>query len=78
MDLKSGKTERISSGDGKTTCTYFHPSSDRVMYSIDSLRSKVVWKTKQEIRTTQQKVQQKYSWSYDMKISIFSKNHWGK
>ncbi len=74
MDLKSGKTERISSGDGKTTCAYFHPSSDRVMYSSTHLDPKWSEKAKQEYEQRKQKVQQKYSWSYDENFDIFEKN----
>ncbi|MCU1348205.1 MAG: putative aminopeptidase, partial [Acidobacteria bacterium] len=34
VDLKSGETKRVSSGEGKTTCGFFfYPSGDRVLYS---------------------------------------------
>jgi Tol biopolymer transport system component len=33
MDLESGATEMVSNGKGKTTCSYFFPDGDRVLYS---------------------------------------------
>jgi Tol biopolymer transport system component len=74
MELKTGKTERISSGEGKTTCAYFHPTGDRVMYSSTHLDPKWSEKAKQEYEQRKQKVQQKYSWSYDESFDIFEKN----
>ncbi len=34
---KPGKLERVSSGKGRTTCAYFFPSGDRVLYSSTHL-----------------------------------------
>ena len=34
MDLGSGETKRVSSGEGKTTCGFFYyPSGDRILYA---------------------------------------------
>jgi Tol biopolymer transport system component len=34
MDLGSGETKRVSSGEGKTTCgSFFYPGGDRVLYA---------------------------------------------
>jgi TolB protein len=33
MDVESGAVEMVSNGKGKTTCSYFFPSGDRVVYS---------------------------------------------
>jgi Tol biopolymer transport system component len=33
MDLASGDTVRVSTGQGRTTCSYYYPSGDRILYS---------------------------------------------
>ena len=33
LDIASGEQEMVSTGDGRTTCAYFYPSGDRILYS---------------------------------------------
>ncbi len=33
LDLASGDRKMVSSGDGRTTCSYFYPRGDRILYS---------------------------------------------
>src|SRR5579859_7782817 len=33
LDLESGETHRVSPGVGKTTCAFFRPSNDEVLFS---------------------------------------------
>ena len=33
LDLATGDTTRISDGTGRTTCAYFYPAGDRVLYA---------------------------------------------
>lgn len=33
MDLASGESTLVSSGEGRTTCSYFYPSGDQILYS---------------------------------------------
>src|SRR3954462_1372558 len=33
LDLESGETTRVSPGKGKTTCGFFQPGTDRVLFS---------------------------------------------
>jgi Tol biopolymer transport system component len=33
LDLASGVSERVSTGEGRTTCSYFYPSGDQILYS---------------------------------------------
>src|SRR6266542_3624480 len=37
LDLESGETRRISPGVGKTTCAFFRPGSDEVLFSSTHL-----------------------------------------
>jgi len=33
LDPYTGETEMVSTGDGRTTCSYFYPGGDRILYS---------------------------------------------
>src|SRR5688572_7550187 len=33
LDLESGDTRRVSPGQGKTTCAFFRPGADEVMFA---------------------------------------------
>ncbi len=33
MDLATGESTRVSNGEGRTTCSYFYPSGNRILYS---------------------------------------------
>src|ERR1051326_7981259 len=37
MDLKTGATRRVSPGVGKTTCGYFHPTKDKIIFASSHL-----------------------------------------
>ena len=37
MDLKTGATRRVSPGAGKTTCGYFHPKLDKIIFASSHL-----------------------------------------
>ena len=38
LDLESGEVKRISPGVGKTTCAFFRPGSDEILFAIDARR----------------------------------------
>jgi hypothetical protein len=33
LDLATGETHLVSTGTGRTTCSYYYPSGDRILYS---------------------------------------------
>jgi Tol biopolymer transport system component len=37
IDLASGRTVRVSDGTGRTTCSYYYPGGDRVLYATTTL-----------------------------------------
>jgi Tol biopolymer transport system component len=39
LDLASGDQELVSTGQGRTTCSYFYPDDDRILYSSTHLAS---------------------------------------
>ncbi len=71
MDLVTGKTERVSPGKGKTTCSWIHPQGDRVMFSSTHLDKDFETKVKEEYETRKSPQKNKYSWSYDPQFDIY-------
>ena len=74
LDLKSGRTELLSTGKGKTTCAWFHPSMTKALYSSTHLDPDLKNKAQQEYDTRKSGQKAKYSWSYDDTYDIFEVN----
>ncbi|HRO68345.1 MAG TPA: biopolymer transporter Tol, partial [Pseudobdellovibrionaceae bacterium] len=78
LDLKTGKTNRVSTGQGKTTCGWIHPSGKKVMWSSTHLDKGIPEKVKQEYEGRKNPVKSRYSWSYDEHFDIFESDLQGK
>ena len=78
LNLLTGDTHRVSTGIGKTTCAFFRPGTDEVLYA--STHHDVFAKAKQEeelqFRASGQ--ERRYSWDYDEAMDIFSANRDGR
>lgn len=77
LDLLTGETHRISPGIGKTTCAFFRPRTDEVLYA--STHHDVFAKAKQEeeLKFRASGKERRYSWDYDETMDIFSANQDG-
>lgn len=73
MNLKTGKTDLISTGKGQTTCAWIHPSGKKIMFSSTHLDPNFSDKVKAELALRKQPTQ-KYSWSFDENYDIFEKD----
>src|SRR5215470_5636173 len=49
LDLETGDTTRVSPGNGKTTCAFFQPGTDRVIFASTHEDSEAVKKQKAEL-----------------------------
>lgn len=78
LDLKSGKIDRLSPGQGKTTCGWIHPNLKKAMWSSTHLDPEWEKKQKQEYDSRKNPVKGKYSWSYDEHYDIFESTLDGK
>ncbi len=78
MELKSGKTTRLSTGQGKTTCGWIHPDLKKVMWSSTHLDPALQQKYEEEYAQRKQTVKSRYSWSYDETFDIFESDLSGK
>lgn len=74
LDLTRGDVNRVSSGVGKTTCSYFRPHSDELLYSSTHLDPKSLQYQQEELAFRASGQQRRYSWDYDPQMDIFSKN----
>lgn len=75
MDLKSGATRRVSTGAGKTTCGYFHPTEDKILFASSHLDPEAAkhyaleHKLREEER--KEKKRRRYVWDFDVHMEIF-------
>ena len=74
LDLRSGSNRLVSSGIGKTTCAWIHPSEKNVLYASTHLDPNSTDKQKQEYELRNSGRNKKYSWDYDPSYDLFIKN----
>ena len=74
LDLTSGDVKKISPGIGKTTCAFFRPNSDEVLYSSTHLDPKSKQYQDDELAFRASGQQRRYSWDYDPEMDIFVLN----
>jgi Tol biopolymer transport system component len=72
LNLETGDSHRVTPGTGKTTCAYFHPSGERVMFASTHLDPDAVEKQQMEIQFRESGKQRRYSWDYDETYDIFA------
>ena len=78
LDLKSGQTTRVSTGNGKTTCGWINPDMKKVMWSSTHLDKKTKDKVAAEYTERAKPVKGRYSWSFDDQFDIFQSDLSGK
>jgi Tol biopolymer transport system component len=71
LDLESGDIARVSPGTGKTTCAFFRPGSDEVLFSSTHLDPNALAKQKAEFDLRASGKERRYSWDYDDQMDIF-------
>lgn len=74
LDLLDGSSEMISSGVGKTTCAWFHPSKDLILYASTHHDPDSLNKQKKELKNRKEGKKKKYSWDYDKNYELYTKN----
>jgi Tol biopolymer transport system component len=72
LDLESGDSHRVSPGLGKTTCAFFRPRSDEVLFASTHHDPAARVKQKAELEFRASGKQRRYSWDYDETMDIFS------
>lgn len=73
LDFETGDINRVSPGQGKTTCAYFQwGQGDKIMYSSSHHDSEAVRKQKEEIAFRESGKTRRYSWDYEEEMDVFS------
>ncbi len=72
LDLTSGDIHRVSPGMGKTTCAFFRPGKDEVLFASTHLDPKSREKQKAELDFRATGKERRYSWDYDEAMDIFA------
>lgn len=72
LDFETGDTTRVSPGEGKTTCSFFQPGTDRVIFASTHADPKAAEKQKAELDFRANGKQRRYSWDYDENFDIYS------
>jgi Tol biopolymer transport system component len=72
LDLESGDSHRVSPGLGKTTCAFFQPGSDRLLFASTHLDPLALEKQTAELEFRASGKERRYSWDYDETMDIFS------
>lgn len=78
MNLKNGKTNRVSTGSGMTTCGWIHPSMTKAMWSSSHEDPLFEKKKEEELEKRKNPVQGRYSWGFDEGYDIYSSDLNGK
>ena len=72
LDLTSGETTRISPGIGKTTCAFFRPRTDQILFSSTHLDPRSKQFQDEEIAFRASGQERRYAWDYDEAMDIFA------
>ncbi len=72
LNLLTGDTHRVSTGVGKTTCAFFRPGTDEVLYASTHHDAFAKAKQEEELQFRASGKERRYSWDYDAAMDIFS------
>jgi Tol biopolymer transport system component len=72
MDLGTGDVKRISPGLGKTTCAFFRPSSDEILFSSTHADPKSKQWQEEELAFRASGKERRYAWDYDPEMDIYA------
>jgi Tol biopolymer transport system component len=72
LDLASGDVKRISPGTGKTTCAFFRPGTDEILFSSTHHDPRSVQLQQDELAFRASGQQRRYAWDYDEAMDIYA------
>ena len=78
LDLETGRSRLVSPGVGRTTCSYFRPRADEVMFASTHLDPQAKEKQKTEYRERESATGHRKRWVYDEHYDIFSTDSRGR
>jgi Tol biopolymer transport system component len=72
LDLAGGDVKRISPGLGKTTCPFFRPASDEILFASTHADPKSKQYQDEELAFRASGKERRYSWDYDTEMDIYA------
>ncbi len=72
MDFDTGDLERISPGQGKTTCAWIHPEGHQVLFASTHDDPDAVAEQNAEIKAREEGTQRRYAWDYDTYFDLYA------
>jgi len=72
LDLTTGETRRISPGTGKTTCAFFRPGSDEILFASTHHDPKSKELQEEELAFRASGKERRYAWDYDPEMEIYT------
>jgi Tol biopolymer transport system component len=72
VDLTNGEVKRISPGTGKTTCAFFRPGSDEILFASTHADPRSLQLQKEELDRRASGKQRRYAWDYDAEMDIYA------
>ncbi len=71
VDLTTGQTTRVSPGLGKTTCAFFRPGSDEILFASTHHDPKSKQFQDDELAFRASGKERRYAWDYDPEMEIY-------
>jgi Tol biopolymer transport system component len=71
VDLSTGQTFRISPGFGKTTCAFFRPGTDQILFSSTHHDPRSKQLQEEELAFRAEGKERRYAWDYDEEMDIY-------
>ena len=78
MSLETGDVNRVSPGAGKTTCAFFRPGTQEVLFASSHSDPEAINKQNSELEFRASGKTRRYSWDYDERIDICTSRRDGK
>jgi Tol biopolymer transport system component len=72
LDLESGEVKRISPGLGKTTCAFFRPASDEILFGSTHADPRALQLQKEELEVRKSGKERRYAWDFDPEMDIYA------
>src|SRR5262245_55831612 len=71
LDLMTGESKRISPGMGKTTCSFFRPNSDDILFGSTHHDPRSKQLQDEELAFRASGKERRYSWDYDPEMELY-------
>lgn len=72
LDFATGETKRVSPGTGKTTCAFFRPGSDQILFASTHHDPRSLQLQKDELDFRASGKERRYAWDYDPEMDIYA------